>query len=577
MLKLQFRDNRRQPISITGSTLTIGQDESNDLVLTESGISDFHAEIRVEDGNLYLVDLLSGKGTYVNDQPVSKRCRLKAWDLIRITSVELEVVDPVRRRPSDWALKAELDVLSGQFFPIQGTLLVGRGQDCDLIIDDKLLSRQHARLWLEDDELQLEDLQSANGTFVNGVRTERATVQPGDEIRFDSATFRVVGPEVQIVEDDNKTQLRPALDPDATVIQPSPLADSEAAVEGTAICSEDSASGQPPENVAINTERSVSAAAGSGISADGSDVTAEQSASASEGSGLITEDSGSDPEGSGLTAEDSHLAAEDSHLTAENSAPATEGFAASAEGAMVDELPETDKPASTDEDTDEITSIQPVDSCGPQASEYRASTAPGAASAADPAIAASPSPAPSGIESENAPTDPDATAEFGADTVSQQSPESEQTQLLVSPAAFLTGESDPISNERFALEAERCLIGRSHGCAVQLLERSVSGHHAEIYLQDGRWHVRDLNSKNGTYLNDKRVTESSLEDTDLLRMGRVELRFASVVAREAPDNADTLQFTGNRSSAPRRSAGLIGVIAALLVVAVVLAVMMTGG
>ena len=67
---------------------------------------------------------------------------------------------------------------------IAGTFLVGRSPDCDLVLADPSVSRRHARLLPRGDELLVEDLGSAGGTFVNGERVERAAAAAGDLLRF---------------------------------------------------------------------------------------------------------------------------------------------------------------------------------------------------------------------------------------------------------------------------------------------------------------------------------------------------------------------------------------------------------
>ena len=62
--------------------------------------------------------------------------------------------------------------------------LIGRGEACDLILPDLLVSREHARLMLGPDGPLLEDLNSINGTFVNGRRIGRIRLRDGDVIRL---------------------------------------------------------------------------------------------------------------------------------------------------------------------------------------------------------------------------------------------------------------------------------------------------------------------------------------------------------------------------------------------------------
>ena len=48
-------------------------------------------------------------------------------------------------------------------------------------------------------------------------------------------------------------------------------------------------------------------------------------------------------------------------------------------------------------------------------------------------------------------------------------------------------------------------VGRLHGLALTLVSDSVSKEHAELFLRGGALHVRDLGSKNGTFVNSERV------------------------------------------------------------------------
>lgn len=66
-------------------------------------------------------------------------------------------------------------------------IVVGRSRDCDFVIDDTTVSGRHARLSWEGKRIHVEDLGSANGTFVGGERIQRATVRPGDDLRLGRA------------------------------------------------------------------------------------------------------------------------------------------------------------------------------------------------------------------------------------------------------------------------------------------------------------------------------------------------------------------------------------------------------
>jgi predicted component of type VI protein secretion system len=68
-------------------------------------------------------------------------------------------------------------------------ITIGRGADADLVIHDEKASRQHCGLRLWNGDFYLKDLESKNGTYVNGQRIEMARLNPGDTLRVGSTVF----------------------------------------------------------------------------------------------------------------------------------------------------------------------------------------------------------------------------------------------------------------------------------------------------------------------------------------------------------------------------------------------------
>ena len=65
--------------------------------------------------------------------------------------------------------------------------VIGRSTSCDVCVGSKTVSRTHARLRVAAGRITIEDLDSRNGTFVEGRRLSReATLEDGDEIRLGS-------------------------------------------------------------------------------------------------------------------------------------------------------------------------------------------------------------------------------------------------------------------------------------------------------------------------------------------------------------------------------------------------------
>lgn len=80
--------------------------------------------------------------------------------------------------------------------------IVGRQKGCHLRIPSPQVSRRHCRLSVRDDCLVMEDLDSANGSFVNGVRIAgKQFVRPGDQLEIGPLAFRVEYPLTQTAID----------------------------------------------------------------------------------------------------------------------------------------------------------------------------------------------------------------------------------------------------------------------------------------------------------------------------------------------------------------------------------------
>ncbi len=91
-----------------------------------------------------------------------------------------------------------LRFISGKYqggeFPLEDSreVIVGRSSELDMVLVEEMVSRKHARLMLKDGRVEIEDLGSTNGTFVNGERVTRASVGEGDRILIGSNILRVV-------------------------------------------------------------------------------------------------------------------------------------------------------------------------------------------------------------------------------------------------------------------------------------------------------------------------------------------------------------------------------------------------
>lgn len=96
--------------------------------------------------------------------------------------------------PRPLRLRVENGPYGGRSFEVSpGVMSVGRAIDNDLVFDDPSLSRKHGRLTHAAGRVEVEDLGSSNGTWVNGRRIDRSPLQPGDVLRFGELQLLVEG------------------------------------------------------------------------------------------------------------------------------------------------------------------------------------------------------------------------------------------------------------------------------------------------------------------------------------------------------------------------------------------------
>jgi pSer/pThr/pTyr-binding forkhead associated (FHA) protein len=237
MLKIRFKDNKYNAVWLVEPKITIGRSATNALVIDDPLASDVHMEVLVDNEHLTLRNLIPTQPIMVNGQTVTGACELKPDDQITLGQIELVVIDPKREarvvaeesanvtqlrapKATGWSLKANHTALANRVFPLKEVNVIGRAAECDISLAAAHLSRRHAQLQIIDGMLFVKDLESANGTFLNGKRVAEARVKRGDELRFDALTFGVMGPS----DDMAKTTVRTAVQPKVELVDSKPKA-----------------------------------------------------------------------------------------------------------------------------------------------------------------------------------------------------------------------------------------------------------------------------------------------------------------------------------------------------------------
>jgi pSer/pThr/pTyr-binding forkhead associated (FHA) protein len=106
-----------------------------------------------------------------------------------------------------------LRFISGKYqggeFPISldRQIIVGRSSDLDMVLVEDMVSRKHAKIAMQGDQIWIEDLGSTNGTFVNGEKIKRSRLKEGDRVLIGTSILKLIASEGQTDNTDARVQL----------------------------------------------------------------------------------------------------------------------------------------------------------------------------------------------------------------------------------------------------------------------------------------------------------------------------------------------------------------------------------
>jgi ABC transport system ATP-binding/permease protein len=198
-------EGRRIPVPLEG--LTIGRGSDNDLVIPVPTVSRRQAQIVAEAGRHYVADLGSANGTELNGERLRSESRwLTSGDAIALGGRQLRYL---AGRPT------RLDAVTPVFEPRvvrfeDRRMTIGRDRTNDVVLDGPNVSRFHAEVVLSDGGLELRDLDSRNGTRLDGRVVRRAPVETGSEIAV--GPFRLIFDGTSFLQRDDRGALRLRVD-----------------------------------------------------------------------------------------------------------------------------------------------------------------------------------------------------------------------------------------------------------------------------------------------------------------------------------------------------------------------------
>ncbi len=186
-------------ITLTKERISIGR-LGCDLELNNPKVSRQHAFIKCLNGRVTIKDNRSSNGTYVNGKRTTSAV-LRDGDEVRIGEHLFRVqIHAPAARPGEQPTRRELisrflieDRTSGvRRLEFAGDdLTIGRSEKCKLVLDDEELSRRHAVIKHRNGSFEIEDLGSANGTYLNGESVQTARLKSGDRIEMGSLEVAV--------------------------------------------------------------------------------------------------------------------------------------------------------------------------------------------------------------------------------------------------------------------------------------------------------------------------------------------------------------------------------------------------
>lgn len=212
-------------------TVGVGRSDDNALAIDDDHVSRRHAQLTNFRGVIWLQDLGSSNGTYVNGERLIGACRLFHGDEVRFDSVAYQLIgrgadltpvleheavaaarplqaahgsgsgsdttefaavgeaprvplEPPAGETGAFLLGASEPVAGMTFRTSMGRILIGRQDDCDVVIRDRTVSARHAELMVRAEGVTITNLMSTNGTRVNGEEVQTSRLHDGDVLRL---------------------------------------------------------------------------------------------------------------------------------------------------------------------------------------------------------------------------------------------------------------------------------------------------------------------------------------------------------------------------------------------------------
>jgi len=233
-MKLLFPNGEHAPFELKDGVTRVGSGAGNEITVVAPGIAHHHCQIQCRGDSGTVRASAEGNVVVVNGRQIVGDAPLKPGDLVLFAKVGARLVAldrtvpapapaPARKSEAEddgrtrvrlampkFVLRGVSGTTFGKTYPLFGSMTVGRHSECDISVPGEEISRHHAKLSVMPDGIAVEDLGSANGTFIAGKRVHQGTLKPGEELRLDTVRFLLVAPGMEVHSSAAKTAPVPA-------------------------------------------------------------------------------------------------------------------------------------------------------------------------------------------------------------------------------------------------------------------------------------------------------------------------------------------------------------------------------
>lgn len=116
------------------------------------------------------------------------RVTMSARETVPLGAIEIDAGGKPRAR--NFRMLTVEGVPPGAVYAVEGTSRIGRSEESDIVLNDPSVSRTHAVVEIAAGRATLRDLDSTNGTFLNGRRIRAETLRDGDEVQLGNTRLR---------------------------------------------------------------------------------------------------------------------------------------------------------------------------------------------------------------------------------------------------------------------------------------------------------------------------------------------------------------------------------------------------